>query len=45
MSYLPPSITNQFKHNPYMGYAPHNNLHATYNTMGADVRVAYMERR
>ena len=22
---------NQFAHNPYIGYAPHNNLHASYN--------------
>jgi hypothetical protein len=22
---------NQFAHNPYIGYAPHNSLHAAYN--------------
>lgn len=24
-------FVNQFSHNPYIGYAPHNNLHAAYN--------------
>ena len=26
-----PQYVNQFAHNPYIGYAPHNNLHAAYN--------------
>lgn len=29
-----PQYVNQFAHNPYIGYAPHNNLHASYNYTG-----------
>lgn len=33
--YIPQQqYTNQFAHNPYIGYAPHNPLHASYNYSG-----------
>jgi hypothetical protein len=30
-NYHQPQYINQFAHNPYIGYAPHNSLHASYN--------------
>jgi hypothetical protein len=30
-NYHQPQYVNQFAHNPYIGYAPHNSLHASYN--------------
>ena len=27
---MQPQYVNQFAHNPYIGYTPHNNLHAAY---------------
>ena len=30
-AYNHPQYVNQLAHNPYIGYAPHNSLHAAYN--------------
>lgn len=35
------SYINQFAHNPYIGYAPHNNLHAAYNILPQSVPPSY----